>query len=272
MRVGYGDRPAASLVTKIRESHFTRRQVFAVTIANLTAFILLWTLVIRLGHIPSLIVPTPGAVAAALPKLQDEGVLVPNLMVSLRVYMIGLTISIIAAVPLGFLIGGVSILDRLVGPYVWILYTLPRIVLMPLILVWFGLGTGSRIILVIVSAVPAVMIFVMEGAKNTDVSLIRAGTAFGASRRRIITHVALPSTIPFVASGIRMGVSRALVGLFIGELFTGATGIGYLLILASRQFDTARVFFLLFLFIGFSLMMVSLSNVLERRATRWRTA
>jgi NitT/TauT family transport system permease protein len=256
----------------LRPRRFSSRQLAVVTVVNLIVFVCAWELFVRLSDTPSLLLPTPTAVAKAYPEMMAEGILVPNLVISLQNYVVGLLISIAIAIPLGFLIGGIRVLDRLIGPYVWTLYTLPRIILMPLILVWFGLGTTSRILLIVVSAVPAIMVFVMEGAKNTDLSLVRAARSFGASRLRVFTHVALPSTAPFVASGIRMGVSRGLVGLFIGELFTAADGIGYLMQVSGRNFQTDRVFLILFIFVAFSISVVSLSNVLERRVSRWRAA
>jgi ABC-type nitrate/sulfonate/bicarbonate transport system permease component len=263
---------AKRLMAALHPKKFSGRQMALVTVINLVVFLAIWELFVRLTDVPSLLVPPPSEVARALPAMYEEGILVPNLLISLENYVIGLAISIALAVPLGFLVGGVKVLDRLIGPYVWTLYTLPRIILMPLILVWFGLGTTSRILLIVVSAVPAIMVFVMEGAKNTDVSLVRAARSFGASRFQVFTRVALPSTAPFVASGIRMGVSRGLVGLFIGELFTAADGIGYLMQLSGRTFQTGQVFLILFIFVAFSIAVVSLSNVLERRVSRWRAA
>ena len=263
---------AAKLMTMLRPARFSRRQMTVVTFANLLVFIALWELFVRVADVPSLLLPAPTEVVGALPEMMSEGILLPNLWISLKNYAIGLAISIVVAIPLGFAIGGIRVLDRLIGPYVWTLYTLPRIILMPLILVWFGLGTTSRILLIVISAVPATMVFVMEGAKNTDLSLVRAARSFGASRLRIFAQVALPSTAPFVASGIRMGISRGLVGLFIGELFTGADGIGYLMLVSARTFQTDRVFLILFIFVVFSISVVGLSNILERRVSRWRSA
>jgi ABC-type nitrate/sulfonate/bicarbonate transport system permease component len=264
------DATAARLASRLRPPVSSRRRRVAYGVANVIAFFVLWEVFVRVTGVPSLLMPAFSSVVAALPEMLEEGILIPNVIISLRNYFVGMVLSIAVAVPLGFVIGGVKVLDRLLGPYVWTLYTLPRIILMPLILAWFGLGTTARILLILVSAVPAIMVFVMEGAKNTDTSLVRAARSFGASRARVFTAVALPSTVPFVATGIRMGISRGLVGLFIGELFTGADGIGFLQLEASRRSDTARVFLILFLFVAFSLGVVGLSNALERRASRWR--
>ncbi|MPZ54453.1 MAG: ABC transporter permease subunit [Acidimicrobiia bacterium] len=258
------------LVTSLRGPTFNRRQMVVLTLASLVGFFALWELVTRYLDVPSLILPRFSDVLAAAPQMHAEGVLVPNLLISLQNYVVGVLISLAIAVPLGLVVGGIRSLDRIVSPYVWTLYTLPRIVLMPLILIWFGLGDTARILLIVLSAAPAVLVFVMEGAKNTDMSLVQAARAFGASRRQLIMHVALPNTAPFVATGIRMGVSRGLVGLFIGELFTAADGIGYLMLVSSRRFATPRVYLILLLFVAFSVVMVAATNWLEKKASKWR--
>ena len=157
-----------------------------------------------------------------LKEMSDEGILWGNLAISAWIYVVGMVISIAIAIPLGLLIGGVRILDRILSTYVWALYTTPRLILMPLILLWVGINDTARIVIIVLSAVPATLVVVMEGVKTVDTSLVRAAKSFGASRVRLFRSVVLPSTVPFIATGIRMGVSRGLIGLFIGEIFTGA--------------------------------------------------
>jgi ABC-type nitrate/sulfonate/bicarbonate transport system permease component len=187
-----------------------------------------------------------------------------------RVYLLGLVISLALAIPGGLLIGGISILDRALSPFIWTLYTLPRIILMPLVLLWVGINPTATLVLIVLSAAPATIVFVMDGVKTVDASLVRAARSFGADRRRLFTHVVMPSTLPFIATGVRMGVARGLLGLFIGEIFTGVTGIGYILTLAAKNFNTARTFAMLLLFVLFSIFMVGLTQALERKASLWK--
>jgi ABC-type nitrate/sulfonate/bicarbonate transport system permease component len=191
--------------------------------------------------------------------------------ISLRVYVVGMALSIILSIPLGLLLGGVKVLDRILSPYLWVIYTTPLIILMPLILLWVGINDTARVLLVFISAVPAIIVVVMEGVKTVDNSLLRAARSFGADKLRLFTHVILPSTIPFVGTGVKMGVSRGLIGLFVGELFTSANGIGYIIELASKVFNTARVYAMLAMFVAFSVAMVGLSQYVERRLSTWRS-
>ena len=249
---------------------FTRRQRIAISVLNLTAFFTLWELAARLTEIPALFLPAFSDVIGQFGVMHREGILLDNLWLSVRAYLIGMAISLTVAIPGGLVIGGIRILDRVLNPYIWTLYTLPRIILMPLVLLWFGFSGTSTIVLIVLSATPACLVFVMEGVKTVDASLLRAARSFGASRSRLFAHVVMPSTLPFVATGVRMGVARGLLGLFIGEIFTGASGIGYVMTLASKTSNTARTFAMLLVFVLFSVLLVGMTQALERKASLWR--
>jgi ABC-type nitrate/sulfonate/bicarbonate transport system permease component len=270
-RTSHSAPAGATLPSAVSRRTFTRRQKIVVTILNLALFCLAWELLTRLLNIPSLLVPEFNAVVTEVSEMTEEGVLWGNVGISLRMYLIGMTISVLVAIPMGLLVGGVKLIEKVVGPYIWALYTLPRLILMPFVLLWVGLNDSARITLIVLSAVPAILVVVMEGVKTTDALLLRAARSFGAGRAKTVKSVLLPSMVPYIATGVRMGVSRGLLGLFIGELFTANAGIGYLMVTASRQFDSARVYLLLFMFVGFSVAVVGFTQWLEARASRWRT-
>jgi ABC-type nitrate/sulfonate/bicarbonate transport system permease component len=268
--------PAAT--TKVKEFKafrtsrkvYSRKQRWIIGVVNLTTFFVLWQLLAMYSDIPQLFLPSVTDVVRELKEMHDEGILWGNLAISAWIYVFGMVISIALAVPLGLLIGGVRILDKVASPYVWALYTTPRLILMPLILLWVGINDTARIVIIVLSAVPATLVVVMEGVKTVDNSLLRAAKSFGAGRIRLFRSVVLPSTIPFVATGIRMGVSRGLIGLFIGELFTASNGIGYIITLASKTFNSARTYGMLLIFLLFCVACVGLSQLLERKVSAWR--
>lgn len=261
---------SATSARALRRRKFTRRQKAAVTIVNLVLFFVGWELFARLSGTPSLLLPSFSAVLGQFPAMIEEQVLWPNLLISLRIYAIGMAISMLVGVPLGLLIGGVRVMDKIISPYLWALYTTPLLILMPLVLLWVGINNTARVVLILIQAIPAIAVVVMEGVKTVDNSLLRAGRSFGASRARLFRSIVFPSTVPFIATAVRMGVSRGLVGLFIGELFTAANGVGYIMVLAGKTFNSARTYALLIVFIMFSVVMVLASQWLEARASRWR--
>ena len=265
--------PATRTIKPYRSSRrrvYTRKQRWVVGVLNISTFFVLWQLLAVYSDIPQLFLPSVTDVFRELKEMHDEGILWGNLGISAWIYTVGLLISIVIAVPLGLFIGGVRIVDRVLSPYVWAVYTTPRLILMPLILLWVGINDTARVVIIVLSAVPATLVVVMEGVKTVDTSLLRAARSFGASRMRLFQSVVLPSTVPFVATGIRMGVSRGLIGLFIGELFTGTNGIGYIITLASKTFNSARTFGMLLIFVLFCVSMVGLSQLLERKVSVWR--
>lgn len=253
-----------------RRRVYSRKQRWILGTINLTVFFTLWQIAATYTDIPKLFLPSVTEVWAALVKMSDEGILWGNLGISLWVYVVGMVISIIIAVPLGLFIGGVRIVDRILSPYIWAIYTTPRLILMPLVLLWVGINDTARIVIIVLSAVPATLVVVMEGVKTVDNSLIKAARSFGAGRVRLFRSVVMPATVPFIATGIRMGVSRGLIGLFIGELFTAATGIGYIIALSTKTFNSAQTYAMLFIFVFFCVAMVGLTQLLERKVSVWR--
>ncbi len=238
---------------------------------NLTAFFLLWQYVATTSDIPRLFLPSVTDVFRELVEMNDEGILWGNLWISTWIYLLGMAISLVIAIPMGLTIGGIRILDKILSPYIWALYTTPRLILMPLILLWVGINDTARIVIIVLSAVPATLVVVMEGVKTVDNSLLNAARSFGASRVAMFRSVVFPSTVPFIATGVRMGVSRGLIGLFIGELFTASDGIGYIITLSSKTFNSARTYGMLLIFVLFCIAMVGLSQLLERKVSQWRS-
>jgi NitT/TauT family transport system permease protein len=255
-----------------RRRVWTRKQRWIIGTINLAVFFTLWQLAATYTDIPKLFLPSVTEVWDQLLRMHEQGILWGNLGISLWIYVVGMVLSIIIAVPLGLFIGGVKIVDRIMSPYVWAVYTTPRLILMPLVVLWVGINDTARIVIIVLSAVPATLVVVMEGVKTVDNSLLKAARSFGANRFQLFKSVALPSTVPFVATGIRMGVSRGLIGLFIGELFTAANGIGYIIAVSSKTFNSAQTYAMLFIFIFvfFCVAMVGLTQLLERKVSVWR--
>jgi ABC-type nitrate/sulfonate/bicarbonate transport system permease component len=249
---------------------FSRKQRWLFSIANLATFLLLWQLIATYGSVPTLFMPSVTDVFRELKEMSEEGILWSNLGISLTIYLIGMVISLAIAIPAGLLIGGIPILDKALSTYVWALYTMPRIVLMPIIILWVGINDAARIWIIVLSAVPATLVVIMDGIKTVDNNLLRAARSFGASRTQLFVKVVVPSTVPFVATGVRMGVSRGLLGLFIGELFTADNGIGYIITLAQKTFNSAQVYAMLLVFVLFCVAMVGATQVWERKVMEGR--
>lgn len=269
-RIGIGPAPAVAAPRRRTRRIYSRKQRWIIGVLNLATFFIVWQVAATVSDIPPLFLPSVADVVRELQEMHQEGILWGNLWTSFAVYVVGMVISLAIAIPMGLTIGGIRILDKILSPYVWAVYTTPRLILMPLVLLWVGINDTARVVIIVLSAVPATLVVVMEGVKTVENSLLNAARSFSAGRIALFRTVVFPSTVPFIATGVRMGVSRGLIGLFIGELFTAATGIGYILTLATKTFNSARTFGILLIFILFCVAMVGLSQLLERRVSQWR--
>jgi NitT/TauT family transport system permease protein len=189
---------------------------------------------------------------------------------SMYAMSIGLAISLIIGIPLGLMIGMSPTADLITSPYLWGFFAMPRIALAPLMILWLGFGAEVKIWLVVLSAVIPLMLSCKDGVQTTDESLLRAARSFGAGRVQLFAKVIAPNTLPFIASGIRNGISRGFVGLLVIELTVGTGGIGTEVIRAARDLNTDRMFAFTATLIVLALVLVSLSRRLESYASRWR--
>jgi NitT/TauT family transport system permease protein len=189
---------------------------------------------------------------------------------SMYAMSIGLAISLVVGIPLGVAIGMSPTADLITSPYLWGFFAMPRIALAPIMVLWLGFGAEIKIWLVVLSAIIPIILSAKDGVQTTDESLVRAARSFGAGRLQMFSKVVVPNTLPFIASGVRNGISRGFVGLLVIELTVGTGGIGTEVMRSMRDLDTARMFAFTATLIVLALFLVSLSRRLEAYASRWR--
>ncbi len=241
-----------------------------ITIINLLVFFTIWELFAIYSGIPRIFLPRFSAILAELPEMAAEGILWPNIWVSLKNFVIGMVVGIAVGLPLAYAVGGIKVLDRILSPYIWALYSVPRIILVPIIFLWLGINNNSRLAIVILSVIPQFLVVVMEGVKTTDRTLLSAARSFGANRWQLFTKVIVPSTTPFIGTGIRLAMLRGFIGLYIGELFITLNGLGSIIAQAKVIFDTARVFAVLLIFVLMAVFGLAMTRILEKKLTTWR--
>lgn len=212
----------------------------------------------------------PTAIVAALVEWVRTGVLVTHLAPTLAETAIGFLFGGVAGVLLGFLLGYLRILDALLNPFVTAVYTLPKIALAPLVLLWFGIGFSAK------AALSALLVFFLvffnthAGVREVDPDLIDAARLMGASRARLLRFVYLPHAAAWVFAGLRLSLPYALVGAVVGEMLAANRGIGYLLATAANQFDTVHAFAALGVLIALGLLLNAGVAAIEARVQRWQ--
>ena len=239
-------------------------------ILALAGFILLWQLIIIVFDLRPILFPGPSLVWQAFVDAAADGSLVRESAFSLSAMAIGLVWALVVGIPLGLWIGMSPTTDLVTSPYLWAFFATPRLALAPLMILWLGFGLETKIWLVFLSAVIPLMLSCKDGVQTADSSLIAAARSFGAGRMALFAKVIAPSTLPFIASGIRNGISRGFVGLLVIELTVGSGGIGTEVMRSMRAFDTARMFAFALVLVVVALALISLSKRLESYASRWR--
>lgn len=253
-------------------AYLRRYGAVALVLVNLSVFLVLWQLFARSGAINPLFLPAPSDVFSEMwTQFGAEGVLRENILVSARTFAVGMGVAMIVGIPVGLLMGASRVVDAIISPYVWAMASLPRVALMPLLILILGFSETAKLTLVFLSAVFPIVINCMAGVKTVDQSLVRAGQVFGARKPDLYRKVIFPFTLPFIIAGINQGMTRGLVGLVIAEIFGGNSGLGYLTKRAAETFNSPLLYAVLLILVFFSLGFVQLIRWVEQRVAPWRS-
>ena len=214
----------------------------AYTWGSVIAGLLLWQLVgDHMIHNP-LFLATPSQSFMSIIKLWNEGILQDDILVSGEEFVVGFVIASIAGIAIGLFTATFDRVALVLTPWISGLYATPIIAIAPLLILWFGVGIWSKIAVVISLVIFPMIISTESGIRHTDPQLVEAARSFGASQRQIFTKVMLPSAMPLILAGLRLGVGRGLIGVVVGELAGSRAGIGYLINEASQSFNMRELF------------------------------
>jgi ABC-type nitrate/sulfonate/bicarbonate transport system permease component len=203
-------------------------------------------------------------------QLVRSGDFLAQLLDSAELFLTGFVIAVAVGAPLGLLLARVRALRVGIEPYIMILYATPMVALIPFILSIMGFGFAPKVLVVFLFAVFPVLYNTIEGARSIRPELIEVAKSFRSREWALWREVMLPYTLPFIMTGIRQAIGRALVGMVAAEFFLSSTGLGQLIMGASQNFDTGGVFASIFVIglIGVALMRAGL--MIEQHFARWR--
>lgn len=238
-------------------------------VLSLAALIAAWQIAVTILDPSPVILPAPADVWRSLVAAWEEGAVANAVGESMAPLAIGMALSMVG-VPAGLAIGMSRRTDLITSPYLWGFFALPNISFAPLVILWLGFGTSTRICMVFLAAAVPLTLNCKDGVQSVDESLIRVAKSFDANTLALFRKVILPGSMPFVATGLRNSVSRGFVGLLSVELLVGTGGIGGEVMRSLDTYDTARMFVFVFLLIVIALFLVSLSRRVEAYANRWR--
>jgi len=250
-----------------------RLESFALGTATIALLLIVWELLPHLMPLQQgtrLFFTVPSRIFATLWQMVAAGTIWAPLAVSATAFAIGLGLAIAAGLPLGILLGRSATLNAMFDPFVTAFNATPRLVFLPVLMLWLGIGLWSKVAVVFLGALFPLLINTHEGVRNADKLLINVVRSFGASGWDIARLVVIPNALPFIVVGLRLAIGRAILGVVVAEFFGAQDGLGVVMVRAASSFNVDVVFAGLIVFAALSLVMTGLVKVLEDRMSRWR--
>ncbi|HUK41653.1 MAG TPA: ABC transporter permease [Candidatus Acidoferrales bacterium] len=234
-------------------------------------FLIIWELA---GNIYQWINPmfmsAPSLIFKAAWQMFASGEIYHDLYVSGIELLGGYFLAVAVGIPFGIMVGWYKRMSYVFDPFINAMNATPRVALLPLVIIWLGIGILSKVGIIFLGAVFSILINTRDGVKTTPVNLLNAARSFGASEWMVFKTVVIPSTIPFILTGLRLAVGRALVGVLVGELYAATAGIGFMITVAGATFQTDKVFVGVLIFAISGMIGMELLTKLERRFDKWR--
>ena len=241
---------------------------WVITIASLVVLLGAWEIFGR--DINPVFGSYPSAIAEAFWQLARTGKLWAALLDSLRPFLLGYALAIVIGVPIGLVTGRFRTVEAAIGIYITAGYAMPLVALVPLLVLWLGLGFVVKVAVVFLMSVFPICINTWVGVTAVPKTLIEVGKSFVAPNSVILRRIVLPATLPYIMAGIRLAVGRAVVAMVIAEFFTSISGLGAIIITSANNFDTATMFVPIVILMVLAIGLTYLIGAVERRVAPWQ--
>lgn len=212
----------------------------------------------------------PSRVASAFVELIANGRLPRAFLVTMNALTVGYVLSVVVGLVVGVLLGRRTTLNRLLEPYIDAIYATPRVVIVPLVIIWFGVGYVGRVFLIWLGTVIPIILNTAIGVRNARPDLVEVARSMGASERDLIRHVIMPASVPYIVAGLRIAAGRALVGVIVAEIFLDLTGLGGIIQTESQYFRTANMLAAVIVVAALGAIIIGSLGALERRFQSWK--
>lgn len=230
--------------------------------------LVLWEVIGR--RLGTFFLAPPSSLVSATAEMLATGEMVTAFVDSLSSLLVGFALAAVLGLLFGFLMGWYRQVGTVLNPFVSAAYVIPTAGLVPVIIIWFGLGFTARMLTVLLFCVFEVLISTYTGVRNVDPLLIDAARSFGANRRQLFTKVVMLASLPYIFAGLRMGISRAVKGMVIAELLFAVTGIGGEIQTAANYYRTDKVFVYVILLALMGVALAAAVQLIERRVMPWQ--
>jgi ABC-type nitrate/sulfonate/bicarbonate transport system permease component len=238
-----------------------------ITTASILVVLVFWEIVGR--QMNPIFSSYPSAIVRQFGVQLRSGLLVEALFDSLQPLLLGFLLAALIGIPVGLLVGRYRVADAALGVYVTAGYAMPLVALIPIFMLWFGLGFTVKVVIVIVMTVFPIVINTRAGVRAVPKAMIEVGTSFMAGEFAIMRKIILPATVPHIMTGLRLGIGRAVIAIVIAEFFTAIGGLGGQIILAGQRFDTAGLFVPVIVLMALGVGLTRLVGWLETKVAPW---
>jgi NitT/TauT family transport system permease protein len=221
-------------------------------------------------QIEPLFMSYPTAIAVSGVDMIRSGELPAALLDSLGTLLLGFFVASAIGIGIGLLIGRYRTVEAATDWLVNALYATPLVAIIPLVVLWFGLGFSAKLFIVVILAIFPILINTAAGVRNVPQPLLDVGFAFDATERQLFTKFILPASLPYMMTGLRLGVGRAIIGMVVAEFFTAITGLGALIVKYGNQYDTAAMFVPILTLMLLGVTLTSLMRRIESWIAPWK--
>jgi ABC-type nitrate/sulfonate/bicarbonate transport system permease component len=245
---------------------------FIFGLIGFVAVLVVWELAVNARLVKSSLMSSPSRIFEAGVADIGSGALLPHIGTSLLEWVVGFSLAIAIAIPFGLLLGSFRRLALVFDPILSGMYATPTVALVPLIILVFGIGINAKFVVVFLEAFVTLAVSSMTGLRSADRRHLETAQSFGASKWLTFRSVSLPSSVPFIVTGLRIGAGRALVGVLVAEFIAANVGMGFYISLNGNLLNASRVMLGVLLIGGFGVVVGVVIGRLQRHFDRWRPA
>lgn len=237
---------------------------------SLALALFLWELATRLTDYPAFILPPPGLVWERFSQVIRDGSLLRHVVVTLKEVLAGLALGVSAATVLGYLLAKSRTLERLLSPYIVASQSVPVVAIAPLLIIWFGPGLSSKVLICALIVFFPVLVNTIVGLRSVPEELRDLMRSLQATRWQTMRYLEIPAAMPVFLGGLRIGATLSVIGAVVGEFVGADRGLGFLVNVGRGQYDTALVFVAVFSLILMALTLYLLMVLIESRLLSWQ--
>jgi NitT/TauT family transport system permease protein len=257
--------PRVTSAERLREIELSPN---AIRTASVAVFFVIWEYYGR--RMDPIFMAPPSAIFDAALQLIHSGALRKALVQTLWPFSVGMALTVIVGTLLGIVIAQWRILEYILDPFINALYAIPRIALVPLIILWAGLEFTGKVTILVSVAIFPITVNTYAGIRDVRGSMLEIGRAYGATEWQIFSKIVMPAAVPFIMAGIRLAVGLAIIGIIVAEFFTAISGLGGMIVEYANVFATAKLFVPIIVIAIVGVVLTELVMWLERRMSRWR--